>query len=143
MLSILTGRVADTWMILGHFSFSKIIITDRILLMKNNDMTNLQIDIPLEKIRTFCLKNHIRKLALFGSVLTNHFRKKSDVDILVEFDSKFIPGLIGVSELEYELATIIGRTVDLRTPKDLSPYFRNDVISEAYHLYGKERFSPS
>jgi uncharacterized protein len=111
--------------------------------MKNNDMTKLKIDIPFEKIRTFCLKNHIRKLALFGSVLTDRFRKKSDVDILVEFDSRYIPGLIGVSELEYELATIIGRTVDLRTPKDLSPFFRNDVITGAYHLYGKERFSPS
>ena len=111
--------------------------------MKSKDITKPKIDIPLEKIQTFCLKNHIRKLALFGSVLTNRFHKKSDIDILVEFDSKYIPGLIGVSELEFELATIIGRTVDLRTPKDLSPYFRNDVISEAYHLYGKERFSPS
>ena len=106
-------------------------------------MLKPKIDIPIEQIRKFCLKNHIRKLALFGSVLTKHFRKKSDVDVLVEFDSKYIPGLIGVSELEYELATIIGRNVDLRTPKDLSPHFRNDVIIGAYHLYGKERFCPS
>lgn len=51
-----------------------------------------------------------------------------------------MPGLIGVSALEFELETIMGRTVDLRTPKDLSPYFRNEVINKAYHLYGKERF---
>jgi predicted nucleotidyltransferase len=48
--------------------------------------------------------------------------------------------LIGISELEYKLGEIVGRQVDLRTPKDLSPYFRNDVIFGAYHLYGKERF---
>ena len=111
--------------------------------MKKNELIKPRIDIPLQEIRQFCLKNHIRKLALFGSVLTNHFRNKSDVDILVEFDSKHIPGLIGISELEYELTEIVGRRVDLRTPKDLSPYFRNDVVTQAYHLYGKERFSAS
>ncbi len=97
--------------------------------MKKNETIKPKIDIPIDKIRKFCSKNHIRK--------------KSDVDILVEFDSKHIPGLIGVSELEYELGEIVGRTVDLRTPKDLSPYFRNDVITKAYHLYGKKRFCAS
>jgi predicted nucleotidyltransferase len=101
-----------------------------------------RIDIPLKQIQKFCKKNHIQKLALFGSVLTNHFNKKSDVDILVEFDSKHIPGLFGVSDMEYELGDIVGRQVDLRTVRDLSPYFRNDVIAGAYHLYGKDRFSP-
>ncbi len=73
------------------------------------------------------------------SALTNKFRKNSDVDILVEFDRDHVPGLIGISGLEFELEEIIGRPVDL--PKDLSPYFRNDVITQAYHLYGKKRFS--
>ncbi len=47
------------------------------------------------------------------------------------------------SELEYELGIIVGRRVDLRTPKDLSPHFRNEVIAEAYHIYGKKRFYAS
>lgn len=118
-------------------------ISVKMRFMKNYDTIQPKIDIPLEEIRKFCAKNHIRKLALFGSVLTNRFRKKSDVDILVEFDTKHIPGLIGMSELEFELEEIVGRRVDLRTPKDLSPYFRNNVIGEAYHLYGKKRFDPS
>lgn len=113
--------------------------TDNINMNTNSSLqTNLAIS--LKKIQRFCIKNHIRKLALFGSVLTRRFRKNSDVDILVEFDSKHIPGLIGISKMEYELEEIIGRPVDLRTTKDLSPYFRNEVISEAYHLYGEERF---
>lgn len=111
--------------------------------MKKNETIKPKIDIPLQKIHRFCEKNHILKLALFGSVLTNHFKKSSDVDILVEFDSKHIPGLIKISELQYELEDIVGRQVDLRTPKDLSPHFRNDVITEAYHLYGKKRFCTS
>lgn len=101
-----------------------------------------KIPIPLEQIREFCSKNHINKLALFGSVLTQRFKKSSDVDFLVEFDPKHIPGLIGISSLENELGEIVGRKADLRTAKDLSPHFRNDVISNAYHLYGKKRFSP-
>ena len=99
-----------------------------------------KIDIPIQKIRRFCTKNHIRKLALFGSVLTSRFRKKSDVDFLVEFETNHVPGLLGISELQFELEDIIGRQVDLRTANDLSPYFRSDVIEKAYHLYGKERF---
>lgn len=99
-----------------------------------------QIDIPIQKIRKFCAKNHIRKLALFGSVLTSRFRKKSDVDFLVEFEADHVPGLLGISELQFELEEIVGHQVDLRTTKDLSPYFRSDVIEKAYHLYGKERF---
>jgi len=111
--------------------------------MKNVLSLQSNLEIPLSKIRRFCAKNHIRKLALFGSILTKRFRKNSDVDILVEFDSKHIPGLIGISQMEHELEEMIGRRVDLRTPNDLSPYFRNEVIAEAYHLYGKERFYTS
>lgn len=108
--------------------------------MKNIETLQPNIEIPISRIRQFCKKNCIRKLALFGSILTKRFRKTSDVDILVEFDAKHIPGLIGISRMEYELADIIGRPVDLRTPNDLSPYFRNEVIEGAYQLYGEERF---
>lgn len=108
--------------------------------MKNMRDIQPNLEIPLGKIRRFCAKHHIRKLALFGSILTKRFRKSSDVDMLVEFDSKHIPGLIGISGMEHELEEMIGRRVDLRTPSDLSPYFRNEVIAEAYQLYGKERF---
>ncbi len=80
------------------------------------------------------LENHIETLALFGSVLTESFRKSSDIDILVQFDSQQIPGLIRLSELELTLGEIFGRHVDLRTPKELSRYFRNEVIAGAYHL---------
>lgn len=111
--------------------------------MESKDNLTPKIVIPTETIREFCQKNHISKLALFGSVLTPRFRKKSDVDVLVEFDSGHIPGLIGISNLEYELGMIIGRKIDLRTPNDLSEYFRNDVIDQSYHLYGKKRFYPS
>ena len=103
-------------------------------------MRKPKIDIPMQKIKNFCLANHIQALALFGSVLTERFQKSSDVDVLVQFETHHIPGLIRLSELELELGEIFGRHVDLRTPKDLSRYFRDEVITGAYRLYGKERF---
>lgn len=99
-----------------------------------------KIEIPMEEIESFCQHNHIQALALFGSVLTERFRVSSDIDVLVQFETEHIPGLIRLSELELELSEIFGRHVDLRTPKELSRYFRDEVITGAYRLYGKRRF---
>jgi len=53
------------------------------------------IHFPKEEIKEFCKRNHIRKFAFFGSVLRDDFTKKSDVDVLVEFE----PGArVGVFE---------------------------------------------
>ena len=48
-------------------------------------MTVSQIEIPEAEITDLCRRNGIRKLALFGSVLTSRFSDSSDVDFLVEF----------------------------------------------------------
>lgn len=101
-----------------------------------------RIPIPEERIKRFCRSKHIRKLALFGSVLTERFRKSSDIDMLVEFHPKHIPGLIKLAGIEIELGEILGRKVDLRSPNDLSSYFRKEVLEKAYHLYGRKRFHP-
>jgi predicted nucleotidyltransferase len=89
------------------------------------------IRIPREKIANFCLRNHIRKLSLFGSVLRDDFGPESDVDVLVEFEPEYRVGLIRLSSMEIELSQILGRKVDLRTPADLSRYFRQEVVESA------------
>lgn len=91
-------------------------------------------------IAKFCETHHIIKLALFGSVLSDHFSASSDIDILVEFDPHHIPGLFGMSEMQQELSKTFGREVDLRTPEDISKLFRKDVIEQSYLMYGQERF---
>lgn len=100
-------------------------------------MKKLPIRLPKDKIVSFCKKYHIAYLALFGSVLTSNFTKKSDIDILVKFEKKHIPHLFGMVKMESELSDIIGHPVDLKTPNDLSPYFRNDVLNKAKLIYGK------
>lgn len=96
-----------------------------------------KIDIPREKIAEFCRKHHIRRLSFFGSVISEHFTQESDVDVLVEFEPGQVVGLIRLAGMELELSEIIGRKVDMRTPADLSRYFREEVLSAAEVQYAE------
>jgi len=90
--------------------------------------------VPQAEIAAFCRRNAIRKLALFGSVLRDDFTPDSDVDVLVEFEPGHTPGL-AFFRMQRELSEILGRKADLNTAKDLSPYFRQQVLDEAEVLY--------
>ena len=100
-------------------------------------MNKILFDSLKEKVAAFCKRNHIKKLSLFGSVLRGDFRAESDLDFLVEFDPEYIPGLIRLAGMEIELSEILGRKVDLRTPQDLSRYFREEVIESAEVQYAE------
>jgi len=99
-------------------------------------MKHPSISIPHGRIAEFCQRHHIRRLALFGSVLRDDFRPDSDIDVLVEFDPKHIPGLAFFA-MQDELSDVFGRRVDLNTPKFLSRYFRDKVLAEAEVQYGE------
>lgn len=87
--------------------------------------------IPKDKLAAFCAKNHIKKLSLFGSALKDELREDSDIDLLVEFETEHTPGLLRLAGIEIELTEMIGRKVDLRTPAELSRFFRDEVLSQA------------
>ncbi len=93
-----------------------------------------RIAVNREKIAEFCKRRHIRKLALFGSVLREDFGPDSDVDVLVEFEPDHVPGLLFFT-MENELSEIMGRKVDLNTPGFISDYFRDRVLAEAEVQY--------
>ena len=100
-------------------------------------MGKAHIDLPKEKIAEFCKRNHILKLSLFGSVLHGDFGPDSDIDFLVEFAADHIPGFITLAGIEIELSEILGRKVDLRTPQELSRYFRQEVVDSAEVQYAE------
>lgn len=84
----------------------------------------------------FCVRHHISRFAFFGSVLRDDFGPESDVDVLVEFEAGHAPGLLGLAAMERELSVLLGdRNVDMRTPRDLSRYFREEVTSHAVVQY--------
>jgi predicted nucleotidyltransferase len=96
------------------------------------------IQLPRDKIAEFCKRNRIRKLSLFGSALREDFRQDSDIDLLVEFQTGAAPSFLDLARMERELAGLFGgRKIDLRTPKELSRYFRDEVLSSASVQYAE------
>ncbi len=92
------------------------------------------IEVDRERIAEFCRRHHIRRLALFGSVLRGDFTPESDVDVLVEFEPEHVPGLAFFG-MEEELSRLLGRKVDLNTLGFLSRHFREEVLTEAEVQY--------
>jgi len=102
-------------------------------------MNRQNVNVPKSEITDFCRRNHIRRLALFGSALRDDFRPDSDVDVLVEFDPGHVPGFLRLARMERELSELLGgRRVDMRTPEDLSRYFRDEVVASAEVQFAQE-----
>jgi len=93
-----------------------------------------RLDISAAAIDAFCGRHHIRRLAFFGSVLRPDFGPESDVDVVVEFEPGYTPGLEFVA-MRDELSHLLGRAVDLNTRNSLSRHFRDEVLREAELAY--------
>jgi uncharacterized protein len=86
-------------------------------------------------LAAFARTHGIRRLALYGSALGADFGPGSDIDLLVEFQPEQTPGLLHLAQMELEFEDALGRPVELRTPEDLSSYFRDEVNTTARPLY--------
>lgn len=102
-------------------------------------MTYVKARLPYVKLAAFCRAHHIKRMWAFGSVLRDDYAESSDVDLLVEFEAEYVPGLEFFGWQE-ELAALIGRPVDLGTPSSLSRHIRQRVLSSAEVIY--ERSAP-
>ena len=98
-------------------------------------MSRSRIQIPVDVIERFCKEHHIRRLSLFGSALRDDFGPQSDVDLLVDFEPGYSVGLLRLAAMELQLSELLGRKVDLRTPAELSRYFRDEVLRVAEVQY--------
>jgi predicted nucleotidyltransferase len=97
------------------------------------------VEVNRQELIEFCRRNSVRRLALFGSVLTERFSEFSDVDVLVEFQMGTRVGYLRMAAMERELSRVFGgRKVDLRTPAELSRYFRDEVLRAAAVQYTAE-----
>jgi len=97
----------------------------------------IRINIPKEPLAQFCETYHIRRFSLYGSALRDDFGPDSDIDILIDLEPGFKAGLLKMARMENELSDMLGRKVDLRTPGDLSRYFRQEVLESAEVEYAK------
>ena len=97
-----------------------------------------KINIPGDRIDEFCRRNHIRRLALFGSVLRDDFTPESDVDVLAEFEAGHTPGFAFIA-MQSELSEILGRRVELHTFRGVEDsrnwLLRKEILSSAEAVY--------
>lgn len=93
------------------------------------------INFPEDQLAEFARRNHVRRLSPFGSILSDEFDAESDVDVLIEFFAGATPVFFAFACMQMELTNLLGRRVDLRTPNDLSRYFRDSVMREAVVQY--------
>ena len=73
----------------------------------------------------------VKSMALFGSTARDKMRKKSDIDVLVQFDKSTCANYIG---LKFYLEDLLGREVDLVTPKALKPAAKPFVERDLYYV---------
>jgi predicted nucleotidyltransferase len=88
-----------------------------------------------DALERLCREWHVRRLELFGSRAKGTDGADSDVDLLVEFEPGYVPGLLGFIKLEQELADLFGEKVDLVSRGGLSPYLRDEILASRSPLY--------
>ena len=82
-----------------------------------------------ERLRSF----GVRQLGLFGSFARGENTESSDLDFLVEFETKSFDTYIGLKQFLEEL---FGRRVDLVLPNTIKPRLRNRILTETVYAQG-------
>lgn len=98
------------------------------------------VEIHLHKIIEICKRFHVRRLWVFGSILTDRFRPDSDIDLCVDFDWANIPVLDAADnffDFQFALEDLLGRSVDLTDDSAVrNKYFREELDEKRRLIYG-------
>ncbi|MBI4281646.1 nucleotidyltransferase family protein [Candidatus Uhrbacteria bacterium] len=76
-----------------------------------------------------------RRSALFGSTVRGTAKRSSDIDMLVDIPRSV--GLLDFIGLQQELASALGRRVDLVEYHMLKPRIRDRILKESIPLYAE------
>ena len=92
----------------------------------------------IDRIKALCVSYNVKSLFAFGSVCTDKFNDKSDVDLLISFkpmeSGEYADTYL---ELAEKFENILNRPVDLVTDKSLSnPYFIESINQTKTLIYG-------
>jgi predicted nucleotidyltransferase len=98
-------------------------------------LADLPIALPMDEITALCREYQVRELSLFGSVLRDDFRDESDVDLLALFEPQAEIGFLELAGLQFALADLLGRNVDLVPKRGLKPVIRDEVLKSAQIIY--------
>jgi uncharacterized protein len=98
-------------------------------------MINPLLDLPRDAVSELCRRYQVKELAVFGSATRDDFRPESDVDFLVEFRPGTRISLLSLLRLQDELASLIGRKVDLVPKEGLKRLSRREVLESCEVVY--------
>lgn len=92
----------------------------------------------MAEIVALCEKYKVRQLCVFGSILTNRFKKDSDVDMTVIFDKPEVDDFFtNYFNLKFALEDLFKRDVDLVEYEAIrNPYFKEEVDETSRKIYG-------
>ena len=96
------------------------------------------IDNNIEKIKAICDQHKVSKLFVFGSVLTNSYKKYSDIDFVVDFkDIDIYNYADNYFDFKKSLEELLNREVDLLEEKAIkNPYLKKNIESSKKLVYG-------
>ena len=100
----------------------------------------MYLDKYINEINTLCLQNKVKSLYVFGSVLTNRFSEKSDIDLIVEIDSNDpFDYADSYFNLKFALQDLFRRPIDLLENKAIkNPYIRKNIDSSKSLIYARQ-----
>lgn len=92
----------------------------------------------IDAIKALCKSHYVNRLFIFGSVLTNRFKKNSDIDLIVDFQGIDLYNYAdNYFDLKESLEHLFNREVDLLEDKAIqNPYLRQSIDSSKQLIYG-------
>jgi predicted nucleotidyltransferase len=128
----------------NNFKFQKSFESKEVLNLDESIKIEIQ-NLPKElrskeiekKLAEICQKNEIVFMAIFGSFARGEQKKKSDIDIAIEFEKGSQKSLLDLVRIENELRKVFKRKVDLGIFSSLNPYIMEDVKKEMRIIYEK------
>lgn len=98
------------------------------------------IETNIHKIIDLCRRFHVRRLWVFGSILTPRFLDQSDIDLCVDFDRNQIELYDYANNFFgflYALEELLGRKIDITEDSAVrNPYFREELNETRKLIYG-------
>jgi uncharacterized protein len=96
------------------------------------------IESNIDNVRTLCKLHKVQRLFVFGSVLSDRFKKDSDIDLIVDFQGVDLYDYAdNYFDLKESLENLFQREVDLLEDKAIkNPYLRQTIDSSKVLVYG-------
>lgn len=93
----------------------------------------------IHRLFALCKRHKVKTLYVFGSILTPRFNDRSDVDLLVDFNSEINHDNYADNffDLYHALKSLFGRDVDLVDESSVrNPFFKEELEETKYLIYG-------